>query len=158
MFPDVPLELHLHDDRGLALANALAGLDAGAQWLSTSVNGLGERVGIVDTCCLLANLHFRGDRPLAPGIDLHDLSRLVADATGLHVHPQQPVTGRHANTHTSPLHVAAVKKDECSYAWISPKTFGRRTQAFANGDQFKRHTTGQRPPLNRQTRRTPHPV
>src|SRR5262249_11286919 len=74
-FGRTELELHLHDDRGLAMANTLAGIDAGADWISASVNGLGERAGITDLCLLLANLHYRDrTRPLLGGELLRDLS------------------------------------------------------------------------------------
>ncbi|HEU4735148.1 MAG TPA: hypothetical protein VFT22_44960, partial [Kofleriaceae bacterium] len=53
-FPSIDIEIHAHDDRGLALANTLAALEAGATWVSTTVNGIGERAGIVDLCLLMA--------------------------------------------------------------------------------------------------------
>ena len=57
-FPSTDLEVHFHDDRGLAIANTLAAIRARANWVSTSVNGLGERAGITDLCLLLANLYY----------------------------------------------------------------------------------------------------
>ena len=63
-FPGTDSEFHLHDDRGLATANALAAIDAGASWISCSVNGIGERSGVTGTFLLMTNLHHRGDRQL----------------------------------------------------------------------------------------------
>ncbi len=124
-FPALPVEVHLHDDRGLAVANALAAVDAGATWVSSSMNGLGERCGIVDTAVLLANLHARGLRPLAePGI-LQEASRVVAEAAGVPLSPQHPVTGRHAFTHRARLHVLAMAADKAAYSWIAPEAVGR---------------------------------
>lgn len=127
-FPDATLELHLHDDRGLALANALAGIDAGADWISTSVNGLGERAGIVDLCALMANLHYRGSRPLPDGVNLRELSETVATLSGRRVDAYQPVVGKDVFTHTAALHVAATARDEGAYSWIKPELVGGETK------------------------------
>ena len=126
-FAGVDLEVHFHDDRGLALANALAAIDAGADWVSTSVNGLGERAGITDLCLLLANLHYRGERQIVSGPALRDISARVVEYSGTPVDARRPVTGRHAFSHTAGLHVKAVLRDESAYSWISPKVFGTRT-------------------------------
>ncbi len=125
--PSAELEVHLHDDRGLALANALAAVDAGADWVSTSVNGLGERAGITDLCLLLANVHYRGQRDLVSGSALRRISARVADYSGTVVDDRRPVIGRHAFTHTARLHVKAVLKDEEAYNWVPPEVFGART-------------------------------
>ncbi|MFO6384915.1 2-isopropylmalate synthase, partial [Pseudomonas aeruginosa] len=55
-FPDVVFEYHVHNDRGLALGNTLAAIQAGVQWHSASCNGIGERAGITDTFQLLTLL------------------------------------------------------------------------------------------------------
>lgn len=124
-FPDVAIEAHLHDDRGLALANALAAVEAGADWISTSVNGLGERCGIVDTAQLLANLEVLGIRPVArPGL-LPALSQAVAAHTRAPADARRPVVGRHAFTHTARLHQQAVTRDPRAYEWIDPRRVGR---------------------------------
>lgn len=59
-FSGIDMEVHFHDDRGLAMANSLTAIEAGADWVSTAVNGVGERCGIVDTCAFLANLVYKG--------------------------------------------------------------------------------------------------
>lgn len=131
-FPSVDLEVHLHDDRGLALANALAAIDAGADWVSTSVNGLGERAGITDLCLLLANLHYRGQRELMSGSALKSVSAQVAEYSGTSVDVRRPIVGRHAFTHTARLHVKAVLREENAYNWISPEVFGTRNSLPAS--------------------------
>jgi 2-isopropylmalate synthase len=118
--PGVPVEVHLHDDRGLAIANALAAIDAGAVWVSTSVNGLGERCGITDLGVLLANLQHRGLRAISHPPALHNLSRMVAEFSGLAVAPRHPVVGAHAFVHTAALHVKAVSRDPNAYSWTDP--------------------------------------
>jgi 2-isopropylmalate synthase len=124
--PGLPLEVHFHDDRGLALANALAAADAGATWVSCAVNGVGERCGIVDTAVLLANLQFRAQRTLADPALLQETSGLVARAAGLAVHALHPVTGAHAFTHRARLHVLAMERDPASYSWTEPASLGRK--------------------------------
>ncbi|PKN58009.1 MAG: homocitrate synthase [Deltaproteobacteria bacterium HGW-Deltaproteobacteria-14] len=124
-FPALPLEVHLHNDRGLALANALAAVDAGASWVSASVLGLGERCGITDTCALMANLAHRGQRVLPPPGTLPALAATVARLAGI-PHPRRaPVIGLHAFTHTARLHVLAVARDPNAYAWMPPEALGR---------------------------------
>lgn len=127
LFPHVDIELHLHNDRGLSMANALAGIDAGAKWISTSVNGIGERSGITDLCLLLANLHHRGLASHLSGRGLQDISARVAAYTRSHIDSHHPITGRNAFTHTARLHVSAIKRDEIAYNWLQPLLIGRRT-------------------------------
>jgi len=131
-FPALPLEVHLHNDRGLALANALAAVDAGADWVSASVLGLGERCGITETCALVANLAHRAQRTLPPAGTLPALAAAVARLAGV-PHPRRaPVIGLHAFTHTARLHVLAVARDPSAYAWLPPESLGR---AHATADR-----------------------
>lgn len=120
-FPDTPLELHLHDDRGLALANALSGVEAGADWIAATVNGLGERCGIVDTLQLQINLQLEGRASAPPnGPAIAAARDIVAKTTGLPVSPQRAITGAYAFTHTSHLHRQASKRDSAAYEAIDP--------------------------------------
>jgi len=124
-FPDTPLEVHFHDDRGLALANTLAAVDAGCDWISTSVNGIGERCGITDLIALSANLLFREQRPVEHPEQLQQLSHLVEIISCSPVDHRRPITGRNAFTHTAKLHVDAMKRDSRAYTWIDPTKVGR---------------------------------
>jgi 2-isopropylmalate synthase len=126
-FPGTDSEFHLHDDRGLATANALAAIDAGASWISCSVNGIGERSGVTGTFLLMTNLHHRGDRQLVDAAAARRLSALVAAASGIPVDPLRPVVGRNAFTHTSALHQRATSRDPLTYAWIDPAVTGTST-------------------------------
>jgi 2-isopropylmalate synthase len=123
-FPAAEVEAHMHDDRGLAMANALAAVDAGARWVSCSVNGLGERSGITDLFVMLANLHARGTRPLGAVGPLRRAGEVVAAFSRSPVDPRRPVTGRHAFVHTSRLHKRAVEIDPMAYSWIEPAELG----------------------------------
>ena len=124
-FRGIEIEAHIHDDRGLALANALAAVEAGACWISASINGLGERCGIVDLASLLANLAVSKDRPIARPALLHVASARVAAYARVPVDPQRPVVGKHAFTHTARLHQLAVQRDPRAYEWIAPARLGR---------------------------------
>jgi len=124
-FPGTPVEAHFHDDRGLALANALAAISAGATWISTSVNGLGERCGITDLAALLANLALAEERKIARPDILHALSARVAAHARAPVDDRRPIVGRHAFTHTARLHRLAVERDPHTYEWIDPAKIGR---------------------------------
>ncbi|MFI5634130.1 hypothetical protein ACIA8E_33125 [Streptomyces sp. NPDC051664] len=123
--PGTDIEVHLHDDRGLAMANALTAIDAGADWISTSVNGLGERAGITDYAALLVNLHHRGTRTLADGALLSDLSLRVGAYSRSMPDHRRPVVGRDVFHHVSKLHVKAVEREPGSYEWLDPATVGQ---------------------------------
>ncbi|MEM7524688.1 MAG: homocitrate synthase [Pseudomonadota bacterium] len=125
-FPSTPLELHLHDDRGLALASALSGAAAGADWVSTTVNGLGERCGVVDTLQLLLNLRLEGQAPdrTPSGEAIAAARDIVAEAAGIPVSPQRAFTGAFAFKHTSRLHRLAAARDRGAYEAIDPRWTG----------------------------------
>ncbi|MDR5859275.1 homocitrate synthase [Halomonas eurihalina] len=127
LFPQTDLEGHFHNDRGLAIANALAAIDGGASWISVSVNGLGERCGITDHGVLAANLSHRGTRPISntQGITFTTLAQRISQLSSQPLPKCYPVFGDYAFTHTARLHVLAVKRNHSSYEWMSPDTFGR---------------------------------
>jgi 2-isopropylmalate synthase len=122
----IDLEVHLHDDRGLSLANALAGIDAGATWVSASVNALGERAGITDLTALLVNLHLRAGSPLPPPGLLAALSRRVGAYSRSHPDDRRPFVGRNVFHHQARLHVKAVGRDSSAYEILDPALLGRQ--------------------------------
>lgn len=133
------IEVHLHDDRGLAMANALA-VSGRVEWVSTSINGLGERCGIVDTIAFVENLNFKyklGASKLDQG---RKLSQFVKVLTNTDVETRRPVTGAHAFRHRSALHVKAFSKDMNSYLWSSEflgkvgQSVDRTTRPLSNLD------------------------
>ena len=140
-YPDQDVEVHFHDDRGLAMANALAAVDAGADWISVCINGLGERCGITDHTVLAMNLHHRGTRKLSEkqALALVSATADVAVCSGQVIAQSRPVVGEYAFTHTSRLHVLAVEKDQRSYEWIDPSMVGRSHQTMP----IKSRTDGQ---------------
>lgn len=134
-FPGIDSEFHLHDDRGLSTANALAAIDAGASWISCSVNGIGERSGVTGTFLLMTNLHHRGLRQLVDAAAARRLSALVSAVSGTPVDPLRPVIGRNAFTHTSALHQRATRRDPLAYSWIDPAVIGAR-MAYARSIEW----------------------
>lgn len=118
-FPTVETEVHLHDDRGLAMASSIAAIDAGVHSVSTSVNGLGERCGITELCSLLVNLGFRKYKDLPSIEQLRALSDLVGEYSGCSVDSMRPIVGRNAFAHGSKLHIRASSYDPKAYDWIA---------------------------------------
>lgn len=123
-WPAVGIEGHFHDDRGLALANSLAAVDAGASSISTSVNSLGERAGITDLAVFLVNQRIRANTALPiPGL-LQQLSERVGVFSRSAPDARRPVVGKHVFHHSSKLHVRAAQKDPTAYEVISPAELG----------------------------------
>ncbi|MBF0211961.1 MAG: homocitrate synthase [Magnetococcales bacterium] len=123
---DLELEMHAHDDLGLATANTLAAIRAGATHVNTTVNGLGERAGNAPLEEVVAALtHLFGHRT---GIDLKRfpyLSRLVEQASGMSLSPQKSVVGERVFSHEAGIHVDGLLKDTRNYQGIDPHEVGR---------------------------------
>jgi homocitrate synthase NifV len=123
---DLDIEIHAHDDLGLATANTLAALRAGATHASTTVNGLGERAGNAALEEVVMGLrHLRG---LDCGIDctaLPAISRLVARASGRPVAPNKSIVGDAVFSHESGIHVDGLLKDARNYQGFDPAELGR---------------------------------
>lgn len=122
----IDIEVHAHDDLGLATANTLAALRAGATHASTTVNGLGERAGnaaLEEVVMGLRHLH-----AIDTGVDtaqLPAISALVADASGRRVEPGKSIVGDAVFTHESGLHVDGLLKDRRTYEPFDPAELGR---------------------------------
>lgn len=129
---DLPLEIHTHDDLGLATANALAAVRAGATHVSVTVGGIGERAGNA----ALEELALACSRLGYPtGIDLTqlcDLAAVVSTASGRPIHPQKAVVGADVFTHESGLHVAGLLWNRDTYQGVDPRDLGR-DHGFAIG-------------------------
>ncbi len=123
---DLELEMHAHDDLGLATANTLAAVRGGATHLNTTVHGLGERAGnapLEEVVLGLKHLHGR-----ATGVDLSrfaSLSHLVETASGHPVAWQKSLVGAGAFTHEAGIHVDGLLKDPRNYQGVDPAELGR---------------------------------
>lgn len=123
---DVELEMHAHDDLGLATANSLAAAHAGATHINTTVHGLGERAGnapLEEVAIGLKHLYGR-----STGVDLRQfpaLSRLVERASGRRLTWQKSLVGDGAFRHESGIHVDGLLKDCRNYQGVDPAEVGR---------------------------------
>jgi homocitrate synthase NifV len=123
---DLEIEMHAHDDLGLATANTLAACRAGATHVNTTVNGLGERAGnapLEEVALGLAKLY-----GMHTGVDLSlfpALSDAVADASGRPVSWQKSVVGEGVFTHEAGIHVDGLLKDPDTYQAFDPREVGR---------------------------------
>jgi len=124
----VPVSVHCHNDLGLAVANSLAAMRAGADIVHVTGNGLGERVGNTNMAefVLAARVGYGIDL----GVDLLEmmaLTQLVAELSGFSVSPSTPVIGTHAFQHESGIHVQALlREDLMTYEPFPPEWVGRR--------------------------------
>ena len=121
----IPVEMHTHNDFGLATANTLAGIKAGALSANTTVNGLGERAGnaaLEEVVMALKRLHNTN-----LGIDtsrLLEISRLVATASGYDVHPWKAIVGENSFAHESGIHAHGVLQNPKTYEPFAPEEVG----------------------------------
>ncbi len=126
---DLELEMHAHDDYGLAAANTFAAVVAGATHINTTVNGLGERAGNAPLEELVLGLkHLYG---MDIGIDvrsLQALSHYVGCASGRPVPWQKSIVGEGVFVHESGIHVDGLLKDRRNYQSLNPEELGREHQ------------------------------
>jgi isopropylmalate/homocitrate/citramalate synthase len=125
--PRTKIDVHCHNDLGLALANALAGVDAGADQIHVTIDGIGERNGIpalAEVAVILTMLYkCRNDLRLDM---LKDLSRLIEQYTGIKTPESKPIVGDSAFKHKAGTHLAAVLRDPRAYEIIDPRSVGNR--------------------------------
>lgn len=127
--------IHTHNDAGLALANGLAAIRAGADHAQGTINGVGERTGNMDLIPLVANLQlkYRLDC-LRPGTLRHltDVSRYVYETANMNLVPGQPYVGTSAFAHKGGMHVHAVQKDVSTYEHVSPELVGNTRKVLVS--------------------------
>lgn len=123
------IAVHCHNDRGLALANALDGYRAGADIIDASVLALGERAGLVDLATLLTVLaHDFGEGPGWNLAGLPALYRLVSRFANVPVPPTFPVMGKNAFTHCAGVHTQAALRNPLHYQSLDPAVVGRHPE------------------------------
>lgn len=125
MVPGLPIEVHTHNDLGMATANAIAGIRAGARFVNTTVNGLGERAGNAALEEVVMGLKLACG--MDPGIEthrFHEISRFVGKASGRPVPDWKPVVGKRVFSHESGVHVDGVMKNPGNYEGFDPSEVG----------------------------------
>ncbi len=126
---DIDLQLHMHNDLNLSLANVLSGVEAGATQVHVTINGLGERAGIAALHQVAVALHLLLD--VETGIDLRQLvslSELVAVYTKHPIAFNEPIIGKNVFTHESGIHVDGILKVKESFEPFPPELVDRQHQ------------------------------
>ncbi|MFP4298051.1 MAG: homocitrate synthase [Spirulinaceae cyanobacterium] len=123
---DIPIEMHTHNDLGMATANAIAGIRAGATSVNTTVNGLGERAGnaaLEEVVMALKRIY-----GISTGIDtrrFREISEFVIKASGCDLPPWKAIVGKNAFAHESGIHGHGVLQNPSTYEPFSPEEVGR---------------------------------
>ncbi|KAI0363736.1 homocitrate synthase [Pilatotrama ljubarskyi] len=121
------IEVHLHNDTGMAIANAYCALEAGATHIDTSVLGIGERVGITPLGGLVACLYAANPEYVKSKYNLpmlREIENLVAEAVEVNVPFMNPITGYCAFTHKAGIHAKAILNNPSTYEILKPEDFG----------------------------------
>jgi 2-isopropylmalate synthase len=139
----VILSVHCHDDLGLAVANSLAGVRAGARQVECAINGIGERAGNASLEELVMLLHTRAaDVGYACDVNTREIartSRLVSRLTGYPVQPNKAIVGRNAFAHESGIHQDGILKDRSTFEIMDATTVGLDANSLVLGKHSGRH-------------------
>jgi len=131
----VPVGIHTHNDSGLAVANALAAVEAGADHVQGTINGLGERCGNADLTTLVPLLQLKMGCQCVPREsmrNLTNLSRYVYEIANMVPPGSQPFVGLSAFTHKGGVHVDAVGKDPKTYEHVRPEEVGNQRKILVS--------------------------
>jgi len=128
----IPISVHCHDDFGMAVANSLAAVEAGATQVHATINGLGERAGNAALEEVVMALHLIYKRKT--GINtrlLYGTSQLVSRLTGIPIQPNKAIVGGNAFAHESGIHTRGVTVVPLTFEPIKPELVGRRRKLVA---------------------------
>lgn len=129
---DVPISVHCHDDFGMAVANSLAAVEAGASQIHATINGLGERAGnaaLEEVVMALQRLC--GKKTKINTRLIYPTSQLVSSLSGVPIQPNKAVVGEFAFAHESGIHTHGVLKEPLTFEPISPELVGRKRRIVA---------------------------
>ena len=134
---DARIGIHTHNDAGLAVANALVAVRAGASHAQGTINGVGERCGNMDLLVLIANLRLKYGLDCLEGGELAlrhltEVSRFVYETANVNLTPGQPYVGSSAFAHKGGMHVHAVQKDASTYEHVSPEQVGNTRKVIVS--------------------------
>ena len=140
---NVTISAHCHNDLGMAVANTLAAIDAGARQVECTINGIGERAGNAALEEIVMALRVRRDRyPYDTGIageQLFAASQMLSEITGVPVQPNKAVTGRNAFAHEAGIHQDGVLKNPLTYEIMTPQSVGVPDSKLVLGKHSGRH-------------------
>ena len=142
------ISVHCHNDLGLAAANSLAGIHAGARQVECTINGIGERAGNASLEELVMVLQVRPDaNPFFTSVRTHELypsSRMLSEITGVSVQPNKAIVGRNAFAHEAGIHQDGVIKNPLCYEIMTPQSVGVPENRLVLGKHSGRHALGLR--------------
>jgi len=140
---DVTISVHCHNDLGLAVANSLAALDAGATQIECTVNGIGERAGNASLEEVVMAMNVRSDKmPYRTGIDttqLYPASQLLSRIVSFSVQPNKAIVGRNAFAHEAGIHQHGVLSNPLCYEIMTPESVGVSKNNIVLGKHSGRH-------------------
>lgn len=135
--------VHCHNDLGLAVANSLAGVEAGARQIECTINGIGERAGNTSLEEVVMSLRVRKDHyQIESGIrtqEIYKASRLVTQITGIVVQPNKAIVGANAFAHEAGIHQDGMLKHRGTYEIMHPDDVGVSTSKLVLGKHSGRH-------------------
>ncbi len=142
----VVISAHCHDDLGLATANSLAAIAAGARQVECTVNGIGERAGNTSLEEFVMAVRVRSDRyPYQTAVDSQQIfpaSQLLSEITGVGVQPNKAIVGRNAFAHEAGIHQDGVIKNALTYEIMTPESVGVPGNNLVLGKHSGRHALG----------------
>jgi 2-isopropylmalate synthase len=142
------ISAHCHNDLGLAVANSLAAIAAGARQVECTINGIGERAGNASLEEITMAMRVRPDRyPYETGVvgeQLYPASQLLGEITGVPVQPNKAVIGRNAFAHEAGIHQDGMLKNPLTYEIMTPKSVGVPDSKLVLGKHSGRHALGLR--------------
>ena len=140
---NVTISVHCHNDLGLAVANTLAALEAGARQVECTINGIGERAGNASLEEIIMALHVRADRlPFETNVvttELYPASQLLSSIVGFDVQPNKAIVGRNAFAHEAGIHQHGVINNPLCYEIMTPESVGVRANSLVLGKHSGRH-------------------
>jgi 2-isopropylmalate synthase len=145
---DITISVHCHNDLGLAVANSLAAISAGARQIECTINGIGERAGNASLEEVVMAMNVRADRmPFQTQIDTQQIfstSQLLSQIIGFGVQPNKAIVGRNAFAHEAGIHQHGVISNPLCYEIMTPESVGVPTNALVLGKHSGRHALGLR--------------
>jgi 2-isopropylmalate synthase len=145
---NVTISTHCHNDLGLAVANSLAAIAAGARQVECTINGIGERAGNASLEEIVMAMRVRPDRyGYETGVvseQLFPTSQLLSEMTGVPVQPNKAVTGRNAFAHEAGIHQDGMLKNPLTYEIMTPQSVGVPDSKMVLGKHSGRHALGLR--------------
>ena len=144
----ITISVHCHDDLGLAVANSLAAVSAGAQQVECTINGIGERAGNASLEEFVMAMRVRSDRyPFRTAVfseQLFPASQLLTEITRVPVQPNKAIIGRNAFAHEAGIHQDGMIKNSLTYEIMTPQSVGVPGTRFVLGKHSGRHAIGLR--------------